>query len=110
MTRRIFRTLFLPLIFILLFAQQAGGAHAIHHAWEDLTQQQDEDKHAPHSDACPKCADYAHIGNALNVGTYDLPSLPVFGDTIAFLSLPFRSTHTLPAVARGPPVLLQKIA
>ncbi len=82
----------------------------MHHAWEDLTQQHDDDKHAPHSDACPKCADYVHIGSALNVGTYDLPSLPVFGDTIPFLSISFRSTRTLPSVARGPPVPVQRIA
>jgi hypothetical protein len=110
MNRRIHRYLFLPLIFVLLFAQQAGGAHALHHALEDLTQHQDEDKHAPHSDACPKCADYAHIGNALNVGSYDFEPLPVAADTIQHTVSSFHPIHALPAVARGPPAPFQEIA
>ncbi|MGO8754858.1 MAG: hypothetical protein ACLQHK_06460 [Gallionellaceae bacterium] len=110
MTGRIHRYLFLPLIFVLLFAQQAGGAHALHHALEDLTHKQDEDKHAPHSDGCPKCADYAHLGSALNVGTFDFTPPRVTDETIQHFSIAFRSTHTLPAVARGPPSLLQSFA
>jgi hypothetical protein len=110
MKLRLYRYLFLPLVFALLFAQQAGGAHALHHALEDLTQNQDEDKQAPHSDACPKCADYVHIGNALNVGTYDFTPLPVSGNTIPLRTISFCSTRTLPAVARGPPTLRQSIA
>ncbi|MGA8147744.1 MAG: hypothetical protein WB870_09255 [Gallionellaceae bacterium] len=110
MTGRIHRYLFLPLILVLLFAQQAGGAHALHHALEDLTHKQDEDKHAPHSDNCQKCADYAHLGSALNVGTYDFPPLLVSGDTIQHRPVAIRSIRLLAAVARGPPALLQSFA
>ncbi|MFZ2301281.1 MAG: hypothetical protein WAW10_05335 [Gallionella sp.] len=57
----------LLLTFVLLFAQQAGAAHALHHALEDLTQQQ-EDQQTPHTDNCEKCAVYVQLGNALNIG------------------------------------------
>jgi hypothetical protein len=102
------RAIFFPLLlaFVLLFAQQAGAMHALHHALEDLTQQQDEDKQAPHSDGCQKCADYAQLGSALSVGTYDFtPLLVSKHPTIAF-----RSIHVLAAAARGPPAKLQRIA
>jgi len=99
---RTHRYFFLLLAFVLLFAQQAGAAHAISHTLEDLTQRQ-EDKPAPHSDACEKCADYVHLGSALNVGTYDFILLDVSDETVQHRTISFRSTHTLPAVARGPP-------
>lgn len=100
---RIHRYFFLLLTFVLLFAQQAGAAHAVHHALEDLTQQQDKDKQAPYSDACEKCADYAHLGNALNVGAYHFTLLAVSDETVQLRTIHVRSAHTLPAVARGPP-------
>ena len=93
----------LLLTFVMLFAQQAGAAHALHHALEDLTQQQDEDKQAPHSETCEKCADYAHLGNALNVSAHDFALLSVSDETLQFRTIPIRSIRTLPAVARGPP-------
>jgi hypothetical protein len=99
---RVHRYFFLLFAFVLLFAQQAGAAHAVRHALEDLTQQQ-EDKQAPHSDACEKCADYVHLGSALNVGDYGFTPLAVSDETAQHPTIPFRSTHTLAAVARGPP-------
>lgn len=104
------RAIFFPLllVFVLLFAQQAGATHAVRHALEDLTQQQN-DKQAPLSDACEQCADYAHLGNALNVGTHNFTPLVLSDATVQHRILPVRSVHTLPAVARGPPQL-QRIA
>ncbi len=99
---RIPRYFFLLLAFALLFAQQAGAAHALHHALADLTQPQ-EDKQAPHSDACEQCADYAHLGSALNVGTYNFTPLVLSDATVQHRTVSSRSVHTLPAVARGPP-------
>jgi hypothetical protein len=98
------RAIFFPLLltFVLLFAQQTGTAHSLRHALEDLAQQQ-ENKQAPHSSTCEKCADYAQLGSALNVGAYDFIPLPVSGETIQQFTLSFRSAHILAAAARGPP-------
>ncbi len=103
-TMKLSRTIFFPLLlaFALLFAQQAGAAHALRHAFEDLTQQQ-EDKQAPHSNTCEKCADYAQLGSALNVGAYDFTPLLISDETVQHRTISFRSVRTLPAVARGPP-------
>jgi len=105
------RAIFFPLLFafVLLFAQQAGAVHSLHHALEDLTQQQ-EDKQAPHSDTCEKCADYAQLGSALGVGAYDFTPLLVSDETIQHRTFAFRSIHALAATARGPPAQLQRIA
>jgi hypothetical protein len=103
--------LVLPLlcIFSLLFAQQAGAAHAVHHAFEDLTHQQG-DKQTPHSDACEQCANYAQLGSALNVGTLDFTPPIVSGEIIQHRFVVFRSIHVFAAVARGPPSFLQSFA
>lgn len=101
---KISRTIFFSLLlaFAMLFAQQAGAAHALHHALEDLTQQQ-EDKQAPHSDTCKQCADYAQLGSALNVGAYDLKLLVVSDETVQHRTIASRSTQILAAAARAPP-------
>lgn len=103
--------LFLPLlcIFSLLFAQQAGAAHAVHHAFEDLTNQQ-QDKQAPHSDACEQCANYAQLGSALNVGAYEFTPPVESGEAIQHRAIAFRSIPVLAAAARGPPSNLQVYA
>lgn len=102
---KLFRTVFFPLllVFALLFAQQAGAAHALHHALENLTPPQQEDKQAPHSNACEQCATYTQLGSALNVGAYDFTPLVVSGETIQHRTTSFNSIHALAAVARGPP-------
>ena len=107
--RRIYRYFFLPLAFVLLFAQQVGAAHALGHALLDLQQQQ-ADKHAAHSKACEKCADYAQLGNALGVSALDFMPPRVSAAAIPYNTVAFRSIHLLAAVARGPPALLTKIA
>lgn len=98
------RTIFFPLLLALalLFAQQAGAAHALRHAFEDLTQQH-EGKQAPHSNICEKCADYAQLGSALNVGAYNFTPLLVSDEAVQHPTISFRSAHILAAVARGPP-------
>ena len=90
------------LVLALLFAQQAGASHALRHALEDLTQQQ-EDKQAPHSDTCEKCADYAQLGSALNVAVHDFIPLAVSDETAQHRSISFRSIRFLAAAARAPP-------
>jgi len=90
--------------FVLLFAQQVGAMHALHHALENLTQQQ-EDKQAPHSNTCEQCATYAQLGSALNVGAYNFIPLLVTGESFQRHSVSLRSIQILAAVARGPPQL-----
>jgi hypothetical protein len=104
------RAIFFPLLlaFALLFAQQAGATHALHHAFEDLTQHQ-EDKQAPHSNTCEQCAACAQLGSALNVGVYNFIPLLVPGESFQQSTVSLRSIKILAAAARGPPQL-QKIA
>lgn len=106
---RLSRSVFFPLLlaFVLLFAQQAGAVHTLHHALEEQTQ---HDKQLPNSHACEQCADYGKLGSALGVGALDftLPSLS--GDAIKSSSIAFHSIHILVAVARGPPAPLQTVA
>ena len=80
---KIQRNILVPLLLALalLFAQQVGVAHALHHALENLAQQQ-EDKQSPPSNTCEKCDAYAQLGSALNVGTYDLALLRVSNVTV----------------------------
>ena len=104
-TMKLSRVIFLPLLLALalLFAQQAGVSHALHHALEHLSQQQ-EDKQAPHSYTCEKCAEYAQLGSALNVGIHDFNLLPVSDATVQHRSISLCSVDILAAVARGPPL------
>lgn len=98
------RVIFFPifLAFVLLFAQQAGAVHTLHHALEDLSQQQN-DKQLPHSDACEQCAAYVQLGSALNVGAYDFTLLAASAETQKHLSIAFRRILVLAATARAPP-------
>jgi hypothetical protein len=98
------RAILFPLLlaFVLLFAQQAGAAHALHHTLENLTQQQD-DQQAPHSDTCEKCADYAQLGGALNVAAHDFTPLTVSDEAAPHRNITFRTVRILAAVARAPP-------
>ncbi len=101
---KLVRVIILPLLLAvaLLFAQQVGAAHALHHALEDLTQQQN-DKQSSHSNTCEQCAAYAQLGSALNVGAHALTLLHVSDEMVQYRTLSFLSARTLPAVARGPP-------
>ncbi|MBI3903206.1 MAG: hypothetical protein HY306_09760 [Nitrosomonadales bacterium] len=96
------RAVFFPLLLAcaLLFAQQAGAAHTLRHALEDLTQ---HDAQTSHSDTCQQCADYAQLGNALVAAAQDFSPLLVSAKTLPHITIAFRTTLLLAAVARGPP-------
>ena len=100
---RLFQPLFFS--FVLLFAQQAGAAHALSHAFEDISRHQD--KHAPHSAACEKCATYAQLGSALSAGPIDFNPPQLSGEAVLHVAPTYHSTHIVAAVARGPPSILQ---
>lgn len=101
--------LFLPLLIALslLFAQQAGAAHAIQH---DLEHSQEQGKHSGHDPACEKCAQYAQLGSALKTSLFDLPLVAARSETAVFSAPAFITVHVRAALARGPPVLLRNPA
>ncbi|HUW75119.1 MAG TPA: hypothetical protein VMV70_00440 [Gallionella sp.] len=98
---------YLPLFlaFVLLFAQQAGAAHAVWHAFEDISTHQD--KQLPHPDACAKCANYAHLGSAMTASPIDFTPPQLSGIAEQLYTATFLTTRFLAAVARGPPAPLR---
>ena len=103
------RALFpLLLTLLLLFAQQGGAMHALHHALAEHDQQ--HDKHAPHSSACGHCAAYTQLGGVLGSSSHSFAVIVIPSETVRFNIITFRSNQPLIAVARGPPGLLQEIA
>lgn len=98
-----------PLIFalVLLFAQQGGALHTLRHVFAEQTQQQN--KPAPHSKDCEQCTTYTQLASALHSGflSFDLRSSPL--SLIAPHYSRFFTRHTLPAIARGPPIF-QRLA
>ncbi len=100
---RLFLSLFLMLS--LLFAQQAGAAHALGHVLK-----QSQDHHSAPSTTCDECENYAQLGAALNVGTYVTPlrALPQAAILQTIFVAP--SHQPLAAPARGPPPVLQALA
>ena len=95
------------LAFVLLFAQQAGAAHALGHAFEDLAQHQG--KQLPHP-ACAKCANYAQLGSALTASPIDFTPPQLSGIAVQLYTANILTTRFLAAVARGPPALFQTYA
>lgn len=95
--------LFLPLLFAftLLLAQQGSFAHALRHVMAD---QQQQDKQAPHSNACDQCASYAQLGGALNSACHTFKAISDSSASVQQFIVAFNSTHVLAASARGPPV------
>lgn len=91
------------LVFVLLFAQQAGAAHALGHAFEDLAQHQG--KQLPHP-ACEKCATYAQLGSAMTASLIDFTPPKILGTAVQHFDTTFLTTLILAAAARGPPPLL----
>jgi hypothetical protein len=100
----------LPLLLtlLLLLAQQGGAVHALRHALAD--QQQQHDKHIPHSSACGYCAAYTQLGGVLGSSSHSFLVIAIPSGTVRFNTITFRSNQSLAAVARGPPGFLQKIA
>ncbi len=86
--------------FALLFAQQAGAAHALTHAFEQTRQQ---DGQAPDSPACDKCEQYAQMGSALHVSAFHLPGAAATGTVALQKDGSCRSADIYAAAARGPP-------
>ena len=103
---RAFFPLFLTLL--LLFAQQGGAMHALHHALAEHGQQ--HDKHTPHSSACGYCAVYTQLGGVLGSSPPSFAVTAIPSGTVWFNTITFRSNQPLIAVARGPPGFLQEIA
>ncbi len=93
------------LVFALLFAQQAGAAHAFSHALE-----QQQGKQAPDSPACDKCEQYAQLGSALSAGMVHLPLAAAAGMAAPQRACGFLSPSILTADARGPPAALRNTA
>ncbi|CAG9932579.1 DUF2946 family protein [Candidatus Nitrotoga arctica] len=103
------RALFpLFLTLLLLFAQQGGAMHALHHALAEHGQQ--HDKHTPHSSACGYCAAYTQLGGVFGSSPPAFAVTVIPSGTVWFNTITFRSNQPLIAVARGPPDFLQEIA
>jgi hypothetical protein len=105
-----FSRVFFPLLLtlLLLFAQQGGAMHALHHALVEHDQQ--HDKHTPHSSACGYCAAYTQLGGVLGSPPASFAITAIPSGTVRFNSITFRSNQPLVAAARGPPGFLQEIA
>jgi hypothetical protein len=96
---------FIPsLIFalVLLFAQQGSALHTLRHAFAEQTRQQN--KQAPHAKDCEQCTTYAQLGSALGSGFLSFELHSALVQTLALHHFFFLTRHTLPAIARGPPV------
>lgn len=98
-----------PLLFAiaLLFAQQGGALHTLRHVFAEQTQQQN--KQAPHAKDCEQCTTYAQLASALDSESLSFGLHPSFSQTLAQHHFLFFTRHTLPAVARGPPVFQRSI-
>ncbi|MGB8516365.1 MAG: hypothetical protein WCD45_00610 [Gallionella sp.] len=93
---------FLPLWFALalLFTQQAGATHALHHALEQ------HDKQSTHtSAACEQCENYAQLGSALTTPAQQFLSASNCTDNVARIDFSFRTFSVFAANARAPPSL-----
>ena len=92
---------FYPLLlaFALLFAQQGGVMHTLHHVIEEQTQ----DHSLPHDKLCDLCAVYAQIGSAIGSGHVVFnPSEHI----VSFFSATFTGFHSVSFTAfaaRAPP-------
>ena len=98
---RLLLPIFLALV--LLFAQQGGVLHALHHSLVELSQQ--HNKQSPHEPAdCEQCTSFAQLGSALNSGYLSIELHSLLAQTHAQRRYVFHTQHTLTATARGPPV------
>ncbi|RFC37312.1 MAG: hypothetical protein DID90_2727553230 [Candidatus Nitrotoga sp. LAW] len=102
-----FSRVFFPLLLtlLLLFAQQSGAAHALHHAL--AKQDQQHDKHAPHSAACGHCAAYTQLGGVLGSSPLSFAVTAIPSETVRFDAISFSSNQPFIAIARGPPSIFQ---
>lgn len=95
---RVFLSLWFALA--LLFTQQAGATHALHHALEQ------HDKQTTHSSAaCEQCATYAQLGSALTTPAQQFLPANNGDDSVAHGDFSFRTLTVFAANARAPPSL-----
>jgi len=90
-----------PLLFVfaLLFAQQGGFVHALHHVLDEQTQ----DHSLPHDKLCEQCAVYAQLGSAI---ASSLVFFTPLEQVVAFISVSFAEFHSSAFIAfsaRAPP-------
>jgi hypothetical protein len=88
--------------FFLLFVQQAGAAHAVGHAFEDLKQH--DAKHAV--SVCDKCENFAQFNHALGGTAPVVARASASGAAYVPAHVAFHSPPVIAADARGPPALL----
>lgn len=91
---------FYPFLFIfaLLFAQQGGVVHALHHVIEEQ-----QDHSLPHDKLCDLCAEYAQIGSAIGSSLVFFAPLE---QTFSYIADTFTEFHSSPFTAfaaRAPP-------
>jgi hypothetical protein len=82
--------------------------HALRHALAEQNQQ--HDKHAPHSSTCGYCSAYTQLGGALGSSSHFFAATSIPSGTVRFVAITLLTSHPLTAIARGPPVLLQETA
>ena len=82
--------------------------HALRHALAEQDQQ--HDKHVPHSSACGYCAAYTQLGGVLGSPSHSFAVVAIPSGTVGYNTITFRYIHPPLAIARGPPALLQEIA
>ncbi len=93
--------IFFPLLFavVLLFAQQGGAVHALHHAMAGQTQ----DQSLPHDKHCDLCAVYAQIGSAVAIGSIHFDFASSFNTSLSGYFTASRSVAFRAFAARAPP-------
>ncbi|MGB9150316.1 MAG: hypothetical protein WCB36_08720 [Burkholderiales bacterium] len=89
---------------VLLFAQQAATTHAMAHAFQSQSGQQEQDP--PSAKACSQCMALAEIQSAIPAGHAAFAALP-----LSFIGHRFSASSALQKYnrifsARAPPVLL----
>lgn len=97
----------LLLSLLLLFVQQVGATHILWHAL--VGQDQQHDKHVPHSPACGYCSAYVQMGGALVSVFHLFTDIDISGGIVLFVTIALRLSHPLTAFARGPPGILREI-
>jgi len=89
------------LVLALLLGQQGSALHSLRHAFAEQTQQQQK-KNSPAAE-CEHCISYAQFSGTLYSAKLSFDFASSFTETFSTPELLLLSTHTLTAVARGPP-------
>jgi hypothetical protein len=89
------------LVLALLLGQQGSALHSLRHAFAEQTQQQQK-KNSPAAE-CEQCISYAQFSGTLYSAKLSFDFGSSFTETFSTPEFLLLSTHTLTAVARGPP-------